>query len=96
MNKIYKDRVSSDHSIIPFNLANKNKNSSQYFVFQFFCMHQTLRTVFFFLFSAQNGKYDKQGHQNEIINLTYIFPYCNTISHGAFLLCCHSFHTRNL
>ena len=53
MYKIYKDRVSSDHSIIPFNLANKNKNSSQYFVFQFFCMHQTLRTVFFSYFQPK-------------------------------------------
>ena len=56
-------RVSSDHSIIPFNLANEiQKKTCQDFVVLFVCMHQTLKSDVYFVFSAQNRKYNKQGN----------------------------------
>ena len=74
--------LSSYHSIIPFNLANKKWKNSQYLVFLFF---KHWKLVFVFLF---NGKYNKTRKpvNKEIINLIFILRYCYTMSHGTFLL----------
>ena len=53
-----------------FNLA-KGKTKKRVNI-SFFCMHQTLKTGVCFLPSAQNKRYNKQGNQNEIINLISI------------------------
>ena len=84
-------RVSSDHSIIQFNLTNEKQIN-----ISFFCMHQTLKTGVYFPIFCLKWKYNKQGNQNKILNLISSFRYCYTISHGTFLLCGHALHMFNV